>query len=81
MNKEEFTGEEMLEEMVKLNPEKLNENTRKLFYTIMRILDEKDNLLKEKEKFIKWLEDKYNNGYEKLYVEDILYELKGDIDE
>ena len=81
MNKEEFTGEEMLEEMTKLNPERLNDDTRKLFYTIMEVIDERDNLLKEKEKFIKWLEDKYNNGYEKLYVEDILYELKGDNDE
>ena len=81
MNKEEFTGEEMLEEMVKLNPEKLNENTRKLFYTIMEVIDERDNLRKEKQEYIKWLEDKYNNGYEKLYVEDILYELKGDNDE
>lgn len=46
MNKEEFTGEEMLEAMIKSRPEKLNENTRKLFYTIMEILDERDNLQK-----------------------------------
>ena len=81
MNKEEFTGEEMLEEMTKLNPERLNENTMKLFYTIMEVIDERDNLRKEKQEYIKWLEDKYTNGYEKLYVEDILYEIKGDNDE
>ena len=46
MNKEEFTGEEMLEAMIKLRPEKLNDDTRKLFYTIMEILDERDNLQK-----------------------------------
>ena len=46
MNKEEFTGEEMLEAMIKLRPEKLNENTRKLFYTIMKVIDERDNLQK-----------------------------------
>ena len=81
MNKEEFTGEEMLEAMIKLRPEKLNDDTRKLFYTIMEVIDERDNLRKEKQEYIKWLEDKYNNGYEKLYVEDILYEIKGDNDE
>ena len=46
MNKEEFTGEEMLEEMTKLNPERLNDDTRKLFYTIMEVIDERDNLQK-----------------------------------
>lgn len=46
MNKEEFTGEEMLEEMTKLNPERLNDDTRKLFYTIMKVIDERDNLQK-----------------------------------
>ena len=81
MVREEFTGEEMLEAMIKLRPEKLNDDTRKLFYTIMEVIDERDNLRKEKQEYIKWLEDKYNNGYEKLYVEDILYEIKGDNDE
>lgn len=56
MNKEEFTGEEMLEAMIKLRPEKLNDNTRKLFYTIMEVIDERDNLLKEKEKLTKQLD-------------------------
>ena len=46
MTKEEFTGEEMLEEMTKLNPERLNDDTRKLFYTIMEVIDERDNLQK-----------------------------------
>ena len=46
MVREEFTGEEMLEAMIKLRPEKLNDDTRKLFYTIMGILDERDNLQK-----------------------------------
>ena len=45
-NKEEFTGEEMLEAMIKLRPEKLNDDTRKLFYTIMEVIDERDNLQK-----------------------------------
>lgn len=47
MNKEEFTGEEMLEGMTKLNPERLNDDTRKLFYAIMEIIDERDVLKKQ----------------------------------
>lgn len=50
MNKEEFTGEEMLEQMTKLNPDKLPESARKLFFTVMKVIDERDSLLIENEK-------------------------------
>lgn len=45
MNK--ITGEEMLEEMTKLDPNNLNENARKLYDTIMKFLDERDELVKK----------------------------------
>ena len=42
-----ITGEEMLEEMTKLDPSNLNENARKLYDTIMKVLDERDELVKK----------------------------------
>ena len=42
-----ITGEKMLEEMTKLNPSDLKEETRDLFNTIMRIIDEKEELYEE----------------------------------
>lgn len=68
MNKEEFNGEEMLEAMTKLRPEKLNENTRELFYTIMKIIDERDSLLKEKEELQEDIEN-YRASVQALKVE------------
>lgn len=44
---EEKTGEAMLEELLKVEPDKLGKNAQKLFYTIMKIIDERDELQKE----------------------------------
>lgn len=44
---EEKTGEAMLEELLKVEPDKLGENAQKLFYTIMKVIDERDELQKE----------------------------------
>lgn len=44
---EEITGEALLEELLKVEPNKLGENAQKLFYTIMKIIDERDELQKE----------------------------------
>lgn len=41
--------EELIEDMTKVRPEKLNEEGLKLYNTIMRILDERDNLKKERD--------------------------------
>lgn len=42
----EFTGEEMLEELTKVDPSHLNETTKKLFYAIMNLIDERDKYKK-----------------------------------
>ena len=34
----------MLEELIQLEPSRLDENTQKLFYTIMKVIDERDKL-------------------------------------
>ena len=39
-----ITSEEMLEELIKLEPSRLDEDTQKLFYTIMKVIDERDEL-------------------------------------
>lgn len=52
----EITGEAMLEELLKVEPSRLDENTQKLFYTIMKVIDERDELQQEKEDLIKWIE-------------------------
>ena len=59
MNK--ITDEEMLEEMTKLNPSELKEETRDLFNTIMRIIDERDDLYKENKELDRKIQikDKY----------------------
>lgn len=44
---EEKTGEAMLEELLKVEPDKLGKNAQKLFYTIMKVIDERDELQKE----------------------------------
>lgn len=41
--------EELIEDMTKVSPEKLNKEALKLYNTIMRILDERDNLIKERD--------------------------------
>lgn len=42
-----MSGKEMLEEMTKLDPSNLNENTRKLYDIIMKALDERDELARK----------------------------------
>lgn len=52
----EITGEAMLEELLKVEPSRLDENTQKLFYTIMKVIDERDELQQEKEDLTTWIE-------------------------
>lgn len=56
-----ITGEEMLEEMIKLNPSDLKEETRDLFNTIMRVIDEKEELYEENKELDRKIQikDKY----------------------
>lgn len=41
--------ESFIEQMTKVRPEMLNEEALKLFNTIMKVLDERDNLIEERE--------------------------------
>lgn len=41
--------ERFLEDMTKVRPEMLNDEALKLFNTIMKVLDERDNLIKERD--------------------------------
>lgn len=52
----EITGEAMLEELLKVEPNRLDKNTQKLFYTIMKVIDERDELQQEKEDLTTWIE-------------------------
>lgn len=56
-----ITSEEMLEEMTKLNPSDLKEETRDLFNTIMRVIDEKEELYEENKELDRKIQikDKY----------------------
>ena len=47
LNNEEI--EKLIEDMTKVRPEMLNEDGLKLFNTIMKILDERDTLIKERD--------------------------------
>ena len=47
LSKEEI--EKLIEDMTKVRPEMLNEEALKLFNTIMKILDERDTLIKERD--------------------------------
>ena len=59
MNK--ITGEEMLEEMTKLKPSELKEETKDLFNAIMRVIDEKEELYEENKELDRKIQikDKY----------------------
>lgn len=88
MNK--ITGEKMLEEMTKLSPDNLNENTKKLFYTIMCIINKKDELIRETEIKNAYLQLIMDIGYEydrfndvdnlKLIIDDMIKYAKMAID-
>ena len=41
--------ENLIEDMTKVRPEMLNEEALKLFNTLMKILDERDTLIKERD--------------------------------
>lgn len=41
--------EKLIEDMTKVRPEMLNEEALKLFNTIMKLIDERDTLIKERD--------------------------------
>lgn len=47
LSKEEI--EKLIEDMTKVRPEMLNEDGLKLFNTIMKIIDERDTLIQERD--------------------------------
>lgn len=54
-----ITGEQMLEELIQLEPSRLDENTQKLFYTIMKVIDERDELKLKYNEVLKILANHY----------------------
>lgn len=72
MNK--ITGEEMLEEMTKLDPSNLKEETRDLFNTIMRVIDEREDLFEENKEYSRNLRIK--DAYLQLII-DLAYGYDG----
>ena len=59
IDKEEI--ESFIEDMTKVRPEMLNKEAYKLFQTIMKILDERDMLIKERD-YYKERYNKFNNA-------------------
>lgn len=60
LNNEEI--EKLIEDMTKVRPEMLNEEALKLFNTIMKILDERDTLIKECD-YYKARYNEFNNAF------------------
>lgn len=60
LNNEEI--EKLIEDMTKVRPEMLNEEALKLFNTIMKILDERDTLIKERD-YYKARYNEFNNAF------------------
>lgn len=60
MDKKEI--EKLIEDMTKVRPEMLNEEGLKLFNTIMKILDERDTLIKERD-YYKARYNEFNNAF------------------
>ena len=54
--------ENLIEDMTKVRPEMLNEEALKLFNTIMKILDERDTLIKERD-YYKARYNEFNNAF------------------
>ena len=54
--------EKLIEDMTKVRPEMLNEESLKLFNTIMKILDEKDTLIQERD-YYKARYNEFNNAF------------------
>lgn len=54
--------EKLIEDMTKVRPKMLNEDGLKLFNTIMKILDERDTLIKERD-YYKARYNEFNNAF------------------
>lgn len=57
--------EKLIEDMTKVRPEMLNEESLKLFNTIMKILDERDTLIKERD-YYKARYNEFNEAFIKM---------------
>lgn len=60
MDKEEI--EKLIEDMTKVRPEMLNEEALKLFNTIMKIIDERDTLIQERD-YYKARYNEFNDAF------------------
>ena len=63
LSKEEI--EKLIEDMTKVRPEMLNEEALKLFNTIMKMLDERDTLIKERD-YYKARYNEFNEAFIKM---------------
>ena len=54
--------EKLIEDMTKVRPEMLNEEALKLFNTIMKIINERDTLIKERD-YYKARYNEFNNAF------------------
>ena len=57
--------ENLIEDMTKVRPEMLNEEALKLFNTIMKILDERDTLIQERD-YYKARYNEFNEAFIKM---------------
>ena len=57
--------ENLIEDMTKVRPEMLNEEGLKLFNTIMKIIDERDTLIKERD-YYKARYNEFNEAFIKM---------------
>ena len=57
--------EKLIEDMTKVRPEMLNKEGLKLFNTIMKILDERDTLIKERD-YYKERYNEFNEAFIKM---------------
>lgn len=62
-----MTAKEMFEEMTKLKPSELKEETRDLFNTIMRVIDEREDLFEENKEYSRNL--KIKDAYLQLIID------------
>ena len=69
--------EKLIEDMTKVRPEMLNEEALKLFNTIMKIIDERDTLIQERD-YYKARYNEFNDYFLKnnMTIEQMLKELK-----
>ena len=63
LNNEEI--EKLIEDMTKVRPEMLNEEGLKLFNTTMKIIDERDTLIKERD-YYKARYNEFNEAFIKM---------------